>query len=209
MNYMVNVVLESWQSQSLEMLRSATLVDAETSFAQLLLNALEQPPRTLPAHRSVAMLPAAGPTDVGDSRPGAQATSATSADSKQRLIEIADRTAKKYGVNPRLVRSVISAESGFNPHAVSRAGAEGLMQLMPKTAAELGVKNPMNPEQNIDGGVRYLKQMLQRYGGNVSLALAAYNAGPGAVDRAGGIPHYRETQAYVRTVMRDDLNEMV
>jgi soluble lytic murein transglycosylase-like protein len=120
------------------------------------------------------------------------------------IVALATRTAEKYGVNPGLVTSVINAESSFNQHAVSPAGAEGLMQLMPKTAAGLGVTDPLNPEQNIDGGVRYLRQMLDRYSGNVPLALAAYNAGPGAVDRAGGIPDYAETQTYVRKVLKGE-----
>lgn len=106
----------------------------------------------------------------------------------------------RHGLPPRLLRALIWAESRFNPLAVSPAGAAGLAQLMPGTARELGVTNRHDPRQNIDGGARYLRQMLDRFG-SVHLALAAYNAGPGTVNKAGGIPRNRETPGYVRSVL--------
>jgi Transglycosylase SLT domain len=111
-----------------------------------------------------------------------------------------EQAAARHNVDPNLVRAVVKVESNFNPNAVSRKGAMGLMQLMPSTAKELRVKNPFDPEQNVDAGVRHLKQLLESYGGDVKLTLAAYNAGAGAVARSSGVPHYAETQNYVRRI---------
>lgn len=110
--------------------------------------------------------------------------------------------AQRYGVPDRLVAAVIRAESGFNPRAVSSKGAQGLMQLMPGTASSLGVRNSFDPRQNIDGGVRHLRGLLDRFPHNLALALAAYNAGEKAVTTYGGIPPYPETQNYVSKVLR-------
>lgn len=115
------------------------------------------------------------------------------------LDDVILRVARGYRVEPSLVKAVIAAESAFDPGAVSPRGAQGLMQLMPETARDLGVSRPFAVEDNVDGGVRYLRRMLDRYGAT-DHALAAYNAGPGAVDAHGGIPPYRETQQYIQRV---------
>ncbi|HEY2460169.1 MAG TPA: lytic transglycosylase domain-containing protein [Candidatus Acidoferrum sp.] len=114
--------------------------------------------------------------------------------------KLVSEAAERHRVDPRLVRAVIQTESGWNPGAISRKGAVGLMQLIPTTAQRFGVNDVLNPQQNVDAGVRYLKVLLERYNGNLDLALAAYNAGEGAVDRAHGVPAYRETRDYVHKV---------
>jgi hypothetical protein len=129
--------------------------------------------------------PAAGPTPPRD------------------LNEVVNSTSGKYRLDPDLVNSVIKAESGFNVRAVSPKGAQGLMQLMPKTASQLGVPNAFDPEANVEGGTRYLRELLERYNFDVIRALAAYNAGTRRVEQYGGVPPYYETRAYVARIVRD------
>lgn len=133
----------------------------------------------------------------------AQANTTTA--SKSQILNVVNQVAEKHGVDEKLVQALIKQESGFNPNAKSKAGAMGLMQLMPSTAKNLGVQDPYNVVQNVEGGVKYLKSMLNKYNGNVILALAAYNAGPGAVDKYDGVPPYKETQNYVRNILANYL----
>lgn len=140
------------------------------------------------------------------SPPASRATSATESSpqavgpSDDRLDRIVQAAAARHQLDPALVKAVISTESGWNPHAISRKGAVGLMQLIPETAQRFGVGNSFDPVQNVEGGTMYLKSLLDRYNGDLSKSLAAYNAGERAVDSSGGIPAYPETQRYVQKV---------
>ena len=111
------------------------------------------------------------------------------------------KTSKRHNIDPALVRAIIMTESSVNANAVSKKGANGLMQIMPKTARSLGVKNSAHPEQNIEAGTKYLKCLIDDYDGDIKIALAAYNAGPGAVNRYKGIPPYKETRSYIKKVL--------
>jgi soluble lytic murein transglycosylase-like protein len=121
----------------------------------------------------------------------------------QSLNEVINTISDRHHLDPDLINSVIHAESGFNPRAVSPKGARGLMQLMPQTASKLGVSNPFDPRANVEGGTRYLSELLQRYNFDLVKALAAYNAGPGRVEQYRGVPPYYETRAYVARIVRD------
>lgn len=121
---------------------------------------------------------------------------------KQRFGPVIEQVAKEHNINPKLINAVIEQESGFNPNAISKAGALGLMQLMPGTARDMGVKNLLNPHENIRAGTKYLSSLLNRYHGNVTLALSAYNAGPNNIDRFKGVPPFEETKNYVQGVLK-------
>ena len=158
--------------------------------------------RVVPQRGSATMKQAeSAVADVQRQLAAPQASSATVTKlSQPRLDELIEEAAVRHQVDPNLVRAVIKVESNFNPNAVSRKGAIGLMQLMPSTARELNVTNPYDPQQNVDAGVRHLKSLLETNAGDVPRSLAAYNAGQGAVRRSGGIPPYAETRNYVEQI---------
>ena len=149
-----------------------------------------------PGHGKSSALSVAAGRKTADSFAGQQVVQA----SREEIERLIQQTAERHKVDPALIRAVIAAESAYQPGATSRKGAQGLMQLMPGTAHDLGVGNAYDPRQNIDGGVRYLRALLEKYDGDLDRALAAYNAGEGAVERAHGVPNYAETRAYVRKV---------
>ena len=157
----------------------------------------------------VATMTAPAPSAPSTSFAGALATAqtspstapATGAGASTAFGAEIDAAAASNGIDPALLTGLVSQESGFDPNARSGAGALGLTQLMPGTAAGLGVTNPLDPVQSLQGGAKYLRQQLDRFGGDEKLALAAYNAGPGAVARFGGVPPYSETQNYVTSVL--------
>jgi hypothetical protein len=165
----------------------------EDSGRQFFVNS-EPPQMKFPVKKSRATiyLPAESSL-VGNSRPAMS----IDRDGTEKLVREA---AERHKIDPALVRAVIETESGWNPTARSHKGALGLMQLIPTTAVRFGVNDAFSPQQNVDAGVRYLKTLLERYNGNLDLALAAYNAGEGAVDRAHGVPAFRETRDYVQKV---------
>jgi|SRR6185503_1296299 soluble lytic murein transglycosylase-like protein len=132
--------------------------------------------------------------------PSVQNSSARSGFTQREIEAAIEKAATRHNVDANLVRALVKVESNFNPNAVSRKGAMGLMQLMPQTARQLNLQNPFDPQENVDAGVRHLKQLLDNYNGDIRLSLAAYNAGSGAVARSRGVPRYSETQNYVRRI---------
>jgi|HubBroStandDraft_3_1064219.scaffolds.fasta_scaffold14578_3 soluble lytic murein transglycosylase-like protein len=138
---------------------------------------------------------------VADSTPAAPPGTTDASAGSSQYDPLIEQSAARYGLDPAVLHGLIQQESGFDPESQSSAGAAGLTQLMPGTASSLGVANPLNPAESIEGGARYLSQMMERFGGNTEDALAAYNAGPGAVQQYGGIPPYAETQSYVQKVL--------
>ena len=164
--------------------------------------AVAPPPVESGFHRRLAEAGAspAASASAGQTSP-ASAAAGPSGPVDGRFAGEINAAAARHRLDPALLKALIRQESNFNPNAVSPAGARGLTQLMPGTAAALGVRNPLDPAQAINGGAKYLRQQLDRFGGDVRKALAAYNAGPGAVARHGGVPPYAETQNYVRKVM--------
>lgn len=160
-----------------------------------------QPPESLPGSSSGFSGPIGSSGALKPMNPFGAGARVNMNPAPQAIRTMIQTAAEKHDLDPQLLESLVAAESAFNPSAVSHAGARGLAQLMPGTARALGVSDPFDPEQNLSGGAKYLSQMLKRFGGDVSLALAAYNAGPGAVERHGGIPPYKETQTYVRRIL--------
>jgi soluble lytic murein transglycosylase-like protein len=148
-------------------------------------------------HFERELTPVFAPPSVLAGRPAARSSAS------QNLNEVVSSASNQYHLDPDLVTSVIRAESGFNPHAVSPKGAQGLMQLMPKTASQLGVPNAFDPQSNVQGGTRYLRELLERYNFDLVKALAAYNAGPQRVEQYRGVPPYYETRAYVARIVKD------
>jgi soluble lytic murein transglycosylase-like protein len=141
------------------------------------------------------------PAVDGDGIPLASAPDAPAMVPPAEIEQLVSANSAQWNVDPNLIKAIIANESGFNANATSGVGAQGLMQLMPGTAAGLGVSNSYDPAQNVWGGTRYIKGLLDRFDGNVKLAVAAYNAGPGAVEKYSGVPPYAETQNYVQNVL--------
>lgn len=172
--------------------------DSFISFKDILAEATKQMDND--ASRKLSGIAATSSAPVTGSGAGLAVQSAAVAGNTA-FDDIINRAALKYGIDFNLIKKVISAESSFRPDVVSNAGAQGLMQLMPSTGKSYGVTNPFDPEQNIDAGVHYLSDMLKRFKGDVTLALAAYNAGPGAVKKYNGIPPYEETINYIKKIL--------
>jgi soluble lytic murein transglycosylase-like protein len=177
---------------------SAGVGGVSKTFASALHSAQSELPATNPDLPAANAYPAAATATVAYDSATPAAASDAGGSTYAASIE---QAAARYGLDPSLLYGLIEQESGFDPSATSGAGALGLTQLMPSTAASLGVTEPLNPTQSIEGGARYLSQLMHQFAGNTTDALAAYNAGPGAVEQYGGVPPYPETQQYVAKVL--------
>jgi soluble lytic murein transglycosylase-like protein len=166
--------------------------------AGILMAALTLLPSLRGSHSGPRKLDWAG--EVQPAPPGPDGVPEGAAENRLPFQGFIEEASALYGVSAELVRAVIQTESGFDPKAVSGVGAKGLMQIMPRTARALGIQDPFDPKQNIFGGVKYLSMLLEKYNGNVALALASYNAGPGNVRKHGGIPPFGETRGYVKKI---------
>ena len=202
--YVNDIVAPSSRRGSKRELSSAT-VSAQTFRSQqnrlVFWSTTEHQWKTVPHANVRAARSAAAEVDQFLDKPQSEQNSPLRKGFTQKEIDDAiNKAADRHAVDPNLVRALVKVESNFNPNAVSRKGAMGLMQLMPQTARQMKLTNPFNPEENIDAGVRHLKDLLDSYGGDVRLSLAAYNAGAGAVARSAGIPHYAETRNYVKRI---------
>jgi hypothetical protein len=202
--YVNDIVAPSSRRGSKRELSSAT-VSAPTFRSQqnrlVFWSTTEHHWKTVPHANVKAARSAAAEVDQYLDKPQSEQNSTLGRGFTQKQIDDAiNKAAERHAVDPNLVRALVKVESNFNPNAVSRKGAMGLMQLMPQTARQMKLTNPFNPEENIDAGVRHLKDLLDSYGGDVRLSLAAYNAGAGAVARSAGIPHYAETRNYVKRI---------
>jgi soluble lytic murein transglycosylase-like protein len=175
---------------------AAMKASVEKQRASVLIQVNSMSGKAAPAGSSFFTAPWAGSPPVNSVAPPA-----CDAMAALELDQLIDQNSKTHGVKPELIRAVISQESANRPCAVSVKGAQGLMQLMPATAEQFGVSDPFDPKQNVEAGTKLLKQLLAKYGGDVSLTLSAYNAGSGRVDRDGGVPQIPETQKYVTDIL--------
>lgn len=195
LNYMDQALVDRIHSQAAKRAEAAKQTTSD-DFATVLADstkAIENNQNTISTNTAVS--------DTSTVSTGQTAASSASSYTSSELDSIFEDAANTYGVSSIILKSIAKAESGFNPSAVSSAGAVGIMQLMPSTAAALGVSNSYDARENIMGGAKYISQLLSNYQGNISLALAAYNAGSANVDKYGGIPPFTETQNYVKKVL--------